>query len=294
MIKDVGLIGLGKMGHGLALRLRQAGLRVVGADLDEGSRSRAAELGVEIVGGIPEVLAALPPRSVVWLMLPAGQITHAAIEEVAEHLDEAHVVVDGGNSHFGDAAGHAELVTARGGVFVDVGISGGQWGWREGYGLMVGASEEVYAELLPVLDALAGESPHSRVGECGTGHLVKALHNGVQYAVMQAYAEGFALLEAHPDVDSVSAMAAWQNGSSVRSWLLGQMLTALRENPELDGISPVVPDSGMGRWTAEEAVRLGVPTPVLTTALFARFRSQAPLTAEKLLRASRSQIGGQR
>lgn len=294
MMKDIGLIGLGKMGHGIALRLRQAGMRVVGTDIDPASREAAAELGVELVDGIPAVVAALPARSVVWLMLPAGEITRRSIADVAASLTAPQIVVDGGNSHFEDAAEHARIVAQRGGEFVDVGVSGGQWGWKEGYGLMVGASEQTYAELAPVLDALSGDTPHSRVGGCGAGHLVKAIHNGVQYAVMQAYAEGFALLEAHPEVDPLSAMSAWQNGSSVRSWLLEQMLAALAENPQLDGVVPVVPDSGMGRWTAEEAIRCGVPTPVLTAALYARFRSRSSQSAEKLLRASRTQIGGQR
>lgn len=294
MISHVGLVGLGKMGHGIALRLRQAGLRVVGTDLDPESLAKARELGVETVGSIAEVLAALPERSVVWLMLPPGPITSDAVAQVAAALDRPHVVVDGGNSNFADAAGHAATVAAAGGEFVDVGVSGGQWGWKDGYGLMVGASPEAYAELTAVLDALSGSSAHSRVGGMGSGHLVKALHNGVQYAVMQAYAEGFALLEAHEEVDSVAAVSAWQNGSSVRSYLLEQMLEVLRQNPTLEGVEPVVPDSGMGRWTAAEALRLGVPTPVLTTALYARFHSRAPENAEKLLRASRSQIGGQR
>lgn len=295
MSTTVGLVGLGKMGYGLARRLTGAGLRVIATDRDAGLRDSArSELGVDSVESVAAVLSALPPRSVVWLMLPAGEITREMIDHVAGLLAEPLIVVDGGNSNFSDAARHAGVIGAAGGDFVDVGVSGGQWGWKDGYGLMVGASSEVYKEMSNVLDALAGSSSHHRVGEHGSGHLVKALHNGVQYAVMQAYAEGFALLEAHEGIDTVRAMAAWQDGSSVRSWLLSQMLTALEENPDLDGVSAVVPDSGMGRWTALEAIALGVPTPVLTSALFARFHSQGPQLAEKLLRASRTQIGGQR
>lgn len=290
----VGLIGLGKMGHGLALRLRKAQFRVIGADRDPQCIAKAQELGVETVDDMAAVIAALPAGGVLWLMLPAGAVTQEAVRDIAKTTTKPLIVVDGGNSKFADAAEHQEVLAAVGCTFVDIGVSGGQWGWETGYGLMVGASEETYTALTPILDALSGGSEHSRVGECGSGHLVKALHNGVQYAVMQAYAEGFALLEAHEGVDTTRALSAWQSGSSVRSWLLSQMLEALRGNPELEGVSSVVPDSGMGRWTAEEAIRLGVPTPVLTTALYARFHSQAPELAEKLLRASRTQIGGQR
>lgn len=294
MSNAVGLVGLGKMGHGLAKRLRDADFRVVATDRDPQSMARAEKLGVEVVPSLASVVDAIAENSVIWLMLPPGVPTRDTVRELATCLTRSVLVVDGGNSHFGDAKEHQALIAAAGGEFVDIGVSGGQWGWKTGYGLMVGSTPEAYERLTPILDALSGDGEHLRVGECGSGHLVKALHNGVQYAVMQAYAEGFALLEAHDGVDTTRALAAWQSGGSVRSWLLGQMLEALNENPGLDGVSSVVPDSGMGRWTAEEAIKLGVPTPVLTSALYARFHSQAPLLAEKLLRASRTQIGGQR
>lgn len=294
MNTTAGLIGLGKMGLGMARRLREAELSVVAWDPDDEALEAARALGVEIADDVAGVVAAVPAGGSVWSMVPPGDATRAVVATIVDSITAPIIVVDSGNSHFRDAAVHHESCRSVGAEFVDVGVSGGQWGWKTGYGLMVGASEEAYAVLGPVLDALAGDSAHMRVGQCGAGHLVKAIHNGVQYAVMQAYAEGFALLESHDDVDTVRAMSAWQNGSSVRSWLLEQMLAAVAENPALDDVSPVVPDSGMGRWTAEEAIKAGVPTPVLTAALYARFHSQVDPRAERLLRASRSQIGGQK
>lgn len=290
----IGLIGLGTMGYGMAKRLVEGGIRVVGWDPDPHATSAASELGVDMAESIRAVVSAVPTGGSVWSMVPAGDATRQVIADILEHISRHVIVVDSGNSDFRDATAHSHACEAVGAEFVDVGVSGGQWGWKTGYGLMVGASEAAFASLEPVLSALTGDVLPTRVGNCGAGHFVKAIHNGVQYAVMQAYAEGFALLESRTEVDTVSAMSAWQNGSSVRSWLLEQMLAAVSENPSLNGVSTEVPDSGMGRWTAEEAIRVGVPTPVLTTALYARFHSRGDGRAERLLRASRTQIGGQR
>lgn len=291
---QIGLIGLGKMGGGMALRLAGGGHDVVGMDLDAASRTRAEEAGARAVASYSELVAALEAPRVIWVMLPAGNIVRSAVADLAEHLSPGDLVIDGGNSDFRDAPENERVLAASGIEFADVGVSGGQWGWKNGYGLMVGASDEQFARLQPILETLSADGGYRRVGGVGSGHLVKAIHNGVQYAIMEAYAEGYALLEAHPEVDSLAGISAWQEGSSIRSWLLEQTIDALSENPTLEGVSTEVSDSGMGRWTAEEAIRLAVPTPVLTTALHARFTSRADGVANKVLVAARGRIGGQK
>ncbi|SDD38319.1 NADP-dependent phosphogluconate dehydrogenase [Glycomyces harbinensis] len=291
---NIALVGLGAMGSGMAGRLVDAGLRVDGFDSDAEARARARGRGASVHETLEQTLAASPGPRVVWLMLPAGVVTRSVTATVLDAVGHGDIVVDGGNSHFADAAGHSERAVGRGAAFADVGVSGGQWGAEHGYGLMVGADEDTYRALTPVLDALSADGGHRRVGGPGSGHLVKALHNGVQYGILQAYAEGFALLRAHPEVDAAAALGAWQAGSSVRSWLLEQIIAAVEADPGLDDVEPVVPDSGMGRWTSEEAIRLGVPTPVIAAALHARFRSRSDGSAERMLRAARTRIGGQR
>ncbi|WP_100444703.1 NADP-dependent phosphogluconate dehydrogenase [Glycomyces xiaoerkulensis] len=291
---NIALIGLGTMGCGMAGRLVEAGFGVDGFDTSPEARSHARDRGAVVHRTLEATLAAASAPRIAWLMLPAGETTRAVIATVLASAGPGDLVVDGGNSHFQDAAAHAELAEARGAKFADVGVSGGKWGWKHGYGLMVGADPDAYRCLSPMLDALAADGGHRRVGGPGAGHLVKALHNGVQYGILQAYAEGYALLRAHPEVDALAALEAWQSGSSIRSWLLEQILAAVESDPALEDVDPVVPDSGMGRWTSEEAIRLGVPAPVLGAALHARFRSRSDGAAERLLRASRTQIGGQR
>lgn len=291
---NIALVGLGTMGAGMARRLVDADLRVSGFDTSPEARARAAEHGADVHDTLEKALGAAAGPRIVWLMLPAGEVTRSVLSEVLDHCGPGDIVVDGGNSHFADAAAHAERAAECGAAFADVGVSGGQWGAEHGYGLMVGADEDAYRALGPALHALSSDGGHRRVGGPGSGHLVKALHNGVQYGIMQAYAEGFALLRAHPEVDAVAALDAWQSGSSIRSWLLEQILAAVEADPSLTGVEPVVPDSGMGRWTSEESIRLGVPTPVLAAALHSRFRSRSDGAAERMLRAARSQIGGQR
>ncbi len=291
---QVGLLGLGKMGSGMAHRLAKDGHRVLGADTNVAARAHAEADGIPTVEGPGELVAGLEPPRIVWVMLPAGPATRAALGELAVLLDAGDLVIDGGNSDFRDAPAHAAALGERGVQFADVGVSGGQWGRVNGYGLMVGAAPAAFERIEPLLRSLSGEGDYSRVGDVGSGHLVKAIHNGVQYAVLQAYAEGYALLSAHPEVDALAALSAWQGGSSVRSWLLSQIIAALQDNPTLEGVSTRVTDSGMGRWTAEEAIRLGVPTPALTLALHERFASRDGGLANRLLVAARSQVGGQR
>lgn len=291
---QIGVLGLGKMGGGMALRLVQGGHDVVGTDLSDESRARAEANGARAVPNIAELAASLDSPRVVWVMLPPGEPTRSSIAELSGVLAPGDLVIDGGNSDFRDAATNESVLRAKGVRFADVGTSGGQWGWQNGYGLMVGADDATFEQLVPFLEALAAPGGYSLVGGVGSGHLVKAIHNGVQYGIMQAYAEGFALLEAHPEVDTLAAMNAWQGGSSIRSWLLEQTVAALSENPTLDGVGDQVSDSGMGRWTAEEAIRLAISTPVLTAGLQARFASRADSAQQRLLVAARGRIGGQK
>jgi 6-phosphogluconate dehydrogenase len=292
----LGLIGLGTMGSPMMRRLVDHVHHVVGFDVDADARNRAAELGdlATTTASIAELVAELPAPRTVWLMLPAGAITESALQELAPHLSAGDLVVDGGNSDFRDAGRRAEELAAHGIGLCDVGVSGGQWGWKTGYGLTAGGEPTDIARILPVLSALAAPEAYAHVGPLGSGHLVKAIHNGVQYAVMQSYAEGYALLDAHDGLDALSAMRVYQNGCSIRSFLLGEIVTALENQLDISELPTAVPDSGMGRWTAEEAIRLAVPTPTLATALHARFASRDSGAAFRVLNAARAQVGGQR
>ncbi|MFZ1382191.1 MAG: NADP-dependent phosphogluconate dehydrogenase [Scrofimicrobium sp.] len=289
---EIAIVGLGKMGHGMVKRLLSRGHSVVAFDLSENARKAAQDLGANAVDSLDALVVQVSAPRVVWMMLPPGSPTEDVFADLSAKLTAGDLLVDGGNSDFRDSLRRGEAAKRAGIRFADVGVSGGQWGWKDGYGLMVGSSEETYEQLAPLLQALGGDGTQSRVGDVGAGHLVKAFHNGVQYGILRAYAEGFALLEAHPEVETIAALEAWQAGSSIRSWLLEQIIAALKSNPDLAGVSSEVPDSGMGRWTAEEAVRLAVPTPVLTTALMLRFASRSDNAADRLLSAARAQIGG--
>lgn len=291
---QIGLLGLGNMGNGMALRLVQGGHDVIGADLDPACRDRADGVGARTVESAQQLVAALSAPRVVWVMLPPGEATESALSELAGLLEAGDLVVDGGNSHFEDAPRRATLLGSRGVSFVDVGVSGGRWGWRNGYGLMIGATPADLGRIEPALSTLCSPEGYFRVGDVGAGHLTKAIHNAIQYGVMQAYAEGFALLRAHTEVDTLAAMSAWQGGSSIRSWLLEQTVDALRAAPDLSEFSARVPDSGMGRWTASEAIRLGIPTPVLSAGLQTRFASRSDDLPNRLLVAARARIGGKK
>lgn len=290
---QIGLIGLGKMGAGMARRLVAGGHDVVGFDLDEAARTAAETDGARAVATLDELIAALDGPRVLWVMLPPGDVTSAVIAQLAQKAQPGDLVVDGGNSDFRDAPTRRETLAASGVRFADVGVSGGQWGWKNGYGLMVGAASDDFARLEPILRTLSHDDGYARVGDVGAGHLVKAVHNGVQYGILQAYAEGFSVLAAHPEIDALEGLRAWQQGSSVRSWLLENMIAALEGDTDLEGVGVEVSDSGMGRWTTEEAVRLGIPVPVMTAALYERFASRGNADiGRRLLVASRKQIGG--
>ena len=285
----IGIVGLGKMGNNMRERLRRKGLEVTGYD-------RNPE--VSDVDGLPALVAALPSPKVVWVMVPAGPVTSTVVTELADLLGEGDLVIEGGNSRFSDDAGHAELLARKGTGYLDCGVSGGVWGLENGYGLMVGGDADLVETAMPVFDALRPEGPREEgfvhAGAVGAGHYAKMVHNGIEYGLMHAYAEGYELLAAKDVVTDVTGcLQAWTRGTVVRSWLLDLLVEALREDPHLDGIRGRVPDSGEGRWTVEEAIAQAVPMPVISAALFARFASrQEDSPAMKAVAALRNQFGG--
>jgi 6-phosphogluconate dehydrogenase len=282
---QLGLIGLGRMGANMAARLREHGHEVVGHDpfSDESD-----------VDSLEALVAALDPPRVAWVMVPAGGPTEDTITRLVELFDAGDVIVDGGNSNWRDSVRRGAHAAEHGLGFVDAGTSGGVWGRTEGYCLMVGGEAEHVAAAQPAFDALAPEGGFAHVGPCGTGHFTKMVHNGIEYGLMQAYAEGFELLvRSGLDLDAEAAISAWRQGSVVRSWLLDLMVRALEHRPGLDGLRGVAEDSGEGRWTVHEAVERGVSVPVISAALFARFTSQQDESvAMKLVAALREQFGG--
>jgi 6-phosphogluconate dehydrogenase len=285
----IGMIGLGKMGGNMAERLRRHGHDVVG--MDPNTPQADARSVEELVG----LLDADGQPRVAWSMVPAGRITDDVIAELGERLAPGDLVIDGGNSNYLDSIRHGEALAERGIGFVDCGTSGGVWGLENGYALMVGGTPESVALAQPLFDALAPPKGFAHCGPVGAGHYVKMVHNGVEYGLMQAYAEGYAILEASPlGIDVEAAIGSWQEGSVVRSWLLDLLIRALEETPDLDGIASVAADSGEGRWTVAEAIGNGVPAPVISAALFARFTSQRrdDDKAMKVVSALRNQFGG--
>jgi 6-phosphogluconate dehydrogenase len=286
----LGLVGLGKMGANMRERLRGGGIEVTGYD-------RNPE--VSDVPSLEALVGALPAEQrVVWVMVPAGAITRGVVDELAGLLSEGDILIDGGNSYYKDDLVHAEVLGARGIRYLDVGVSGGVWGLENGYGLMVGGDDESVATLMPVFDALRPEGPREEgfvhAGSVGAGHFAKMVHNGIEYGLMQAYAEGYELLSAKDIVTDVpGTLKAWSRGTVVRSWLLDLLVKALEADPKLGTIDDFVEDSGEGRWTVDEAIDAAVPLPVISAALFARFASrQEPSPAMQAVAALRQQFGG--
>ncbi|OJV80947.1 MAG: 6-phosphogluconate dehydrogenase (decarboxylating) [Cellulomonas sp. 73-92] len=286
----IGLVGLGKMGANMRERLRGAGIDVVGYD-----RNAA----VTDVPSLEAMVEALPAgERNVWVMVPSGEVTDAVIRQLAGLLTAGDVVIDGGNSYYQDDQPHADLLAEHGVGFVDAGVSGGVWGLANGYGLMVGGDKAAVDRLMPVFDALRPEGPRAEgfvhAGKVGAGHFAKMVHNGVEYGLMQAYAEGYELLAAKDLVDDVEGtLKAWTRGTVVRSWLLELLVQALEQDPGLSAIDDWVEDSGEGRWTVDEAIDLAVPAPVISASLFARFASrQEESPALKAVAALRQQFGG--
>ncbi|WP_405474023.1 phosphogluconate dehydrogenase (NAD(+)-dependent, decarboxylating) [Paenarthrobacter ilicis] len=285
----IGLIGLGKMGFNMRARMRNGGIEVTGFDRNP---------DVTDVATVDELIAALPTPRLVWVMVPSGAITDAVVTELGEKLSPGDLVIDGGNSRFTEDQKHAAALAEKGIRFADCGVSGGVWGLENGYGLMAGGEDQDIALAMPVFDALRPEGDRAdsfvHVGGVGAGHYAKMVHNGIEYGLMQAYAEGYELLAAKDIVkDLPGTFRAWQKGTVVRSWLLDLMVKALDEDPGLASIDDYVEDSGEGRWTVEEAIANAVPAPAITAALFARFASREDNSpAMKMVSALRHQFGG--
>lgn len=283
----IAIVGLGKMGANMAERLRRSDHEVVGYDRDPDTSD---------VASLEDAVTALDtePRRVVWVMVPSGDPTDATVRELAGLLSDGDLVVDGGNSNFHDSQRHAEVLAERGVGFVDAGVSGGVWGLEEGYCIMAGGDDGDVEHLRPIFDALVTDDGFAHVGPVGTGHFVKMVHNGVEYALMQAYAEGYELLTTVDlDIDVPASLEVWRHGSVVRSWLLDLLADGLARDPGLASVSGYAEDSGEGRWTVEEAIANAVPVPAISAALFARFASrQDDSPAMKAIATLRNQFGG--
>ena len=288
------MVGLGRMGANMARRLLRGGHEVVVHDLDADAIAALEAEGARGAAALADLAAALDPPRAVWLMVPAGEITEQTVDGLRGHLQAGDVVVDGGNSRWTDSVRRARTLDEHRLRFVDAGTSGGVWGLEEGYCLMVGGEAGAVALVEPALATLAPQDGWAHVGPSGAGHYTKMVHNGVEYALMQAYAEGFELLRDGPyDLDAHQVAEVWRHGSVVRSWLLDLAERALSADPDLSELRGVVQDSGEGRWTVEAAVQHAVPTPAIAAALFARFRSrQDNAFSDRMLAALRQQFGG--
>jgi 6-phosphogluconate dehydrogenase len=295
---DIAMIGLGRMGANMARRLLRGGHRVIGYNRTRAVTDQmAAEDGLTPAYSLAEAVAALSTPRHVWVMLPAGATTTEHIEQLMTLLAPGDLVIDGGNSNYKDDAKHAAMLKTKGIDFVDVGTSGGIWGLTEGYSLMIGGEPGPVARLRPIFETLAPapDKGWGHVGPHGAGHYVKMVHNGIEYGMMQAFAEGFEILKARKEfgLDVAQIARIWQHGSVVRSWLLDLTAEALAEDPDLRTIKGYVPDSGEGRWTVADAIDLDVPAPVITLSLMMRFVSrQDESYAAKLLAAMRNKFGG--
>ena len=283
----LGMVGLGRMGAGMTERLRRGGHEVIGYDRDP---------KVSEVASLDELVAKLSPPRVVWMMVPAGGPTEQSIEALAKLLARGDLLVDGGNSNFRDSIRRAESLAGDGITFVDAGVSGGIWGLKEGFCLMVGGTKASIELLKPALETLAPPDGWAHVGPAGSGHFVKMVHNGIEYGMMQSYAEGFEILKSsklYPVLDLHQVAEVWRNGSVVRSWLLDLGADALARDPGLEQLKGYVQDSGEGRWTVFEAIEEDVPAPVIALSLFARFASrQDDSFANRMLAALRNEFGG--
>ena len=294
---EIGLVGLGRMGANMARRLISGGHRVVSYDLNAEAVAASGQFGAEGADSLPALVSMLAPPRAVWMMLPHGQPTQDTIDVLSPLLSQGDAILDGGNANYKDTMRRAKELAFQGIDLIDVGTSGGIWGLTNGFCLMVGGPDDTVKRLEPAFRALAPSETtgYSHVGPSGAGHFVKMVHNGVEYALMEAYAEGFELLSAKEefDLDLAAIAETWRHGAVVRSWLLDLAAVALREYPRLESLQAFVEDSGEGRWTVQESVDLGVPTPAITAALQQRFRSRqdGPLGA-KLLAALRQQFGG--
>jgi len=289
------MIGLGRMGSDMARRLMRNGHQVVVSDLDESAVKALEQEGATGSSSLVDAVRQLAKPRVVWAMVPAGRATEQVVMDSLKELEPGDIIVDGANSNYKDSLRHAAAAAAAGVLWLDAGVSGGVWGLEEGYNLMVGGDEAAYRLVEPALASLAPAGGLLHVGPAGSGHFVKTIHNGIEYGLLQAYAEGFEALSAfpHAQLDLAAISKLWTNGSVVRSWLLELLVLALKAEPQLDNIEGYVDDSGTGRWTVEYGVEHAVPMPAITAALFARFASrQDESFAAKVVAALRHQFGG--
>ena len=294
---QLGMVGLGRMGANMTTRLVQGGHAVAVYDQNPAAVATAAEGGAHAATSIEALVAALALPRAVWVMVPSGEPTESTIATLATLLSPGDTIIDGGNSNYKDSMRRGATLAAAGIAFLDVGTSGGVWGLKEGYALMIGGDAEAVERLRPIFATLAPGTDRgwARVGPAGAGHFTKMVHNGIEYGMMQAYAEGFSILQhkAEMQLDLAQIAELWRHGSVVRSWLLDLTALALADNPTMKGIAPYVSDSGEGRWTVAEAIDLDVPAPVITLSLLQRLRSRdTDSYADKLLSAMRNQFGG--
>jgi 6-phosphogluconate dehydrogenase len=294
---ELGIIGLGKMGGNMAERLRLAGHRVIGFDFNADAVKKLSDAGSVGVSSLEELAKAFTGRKAIWIMVPAGDPVDQTIAKLKPFMAKGDIYIDGGNSMYKDSQRRHEALKAEGFEFVDVGTSGGIWGITEGYSMMIGGDEDVVSSLTPIFETLAPSATTGwgRVGPSGAGHFVKMVHNGIEYGVMQAYAEGFSIMKAKTPLalDLVQISEVWRYGSVVRSWLLDLTADALKKNPTLEGLEAYVPDSGEGRWTVFEAIDLNVSAPVITESLIRRLRSREENNfTDRMLSVMRNEFGG--
>jgi 6-phosphogluconate dehydrogenase len=294
---QLGFVGLGRMGANMVRRLRTLGdHEIVAFDPSPEARAAVEQVGASTVDSLEKLVAALPAPRTVWIMVPAGDPTEQTVDFLFEHLSSGDTVIDGGNQNYHDTMARAERGRAMGINLVDAGTSGGIWGLEVGYCLMVGGDKDVVERHRPIFETLAPKDGFLHVGPSGAGNFVKMVHNGIEYGMLQAYAEGFAVLQAKQDFGDLDLPAIshlWNQGSVVRSWLLELAERAFADDPQLERIKGWVDDTGEGRWTAKEAIDLGVPAPILTGSLFARFESRLPDSfGNKVIAALRNQFGG--
>lgn len=294
---ELGMIGLGRMGANMTERLVRGGHRVIGFDPDAEARQRVTDRGTDCVESLEALTVQLTPSRTLWMMVPAGAVTDMTIDTLVPLLAAGDTLIDGGNSNYKDTLRRAQRLAEKGIHYVDAGTSGGVWGLDHGYSLMIGGDEAAVGRLRPIFETLAPAHDRGwgRVGPVGSGHFTKMIHNGIEYGLMQAYAEGFSILQ-HKQafaLDLHQIAEIWRHGSVVRSWLLDLTANALGKNPTLKGIAPYVEDSGEGRWTAREAIDLDVAAPVITLSLIERLRSRdTDSFSDKLLAAMRNEFGG--
>jgi 6-phosphogluconate dehydrogenase len=294
---EIGIVGLGKMGGNMAERLRRGGHKVVGFDFAEGPVKKLAEAGGVGAKSLDDLVKNLSAPRAVWLMVPAGDPVDETIAKLKPHMQKGDIFIDGGNSNYKDTLRRAKSLKEEGFAFVDVGTSGGVWGITEGYGMMVGGDEDVVEHLRPIFETLAPakDKGWGRTGLAGAGHFVKMVHNGIEYGMMQAYAEGFSIMAAKEEMNLNLAEIAemWRFGTVIRSWLLDLTADALKKNPTLEGLEPFVQDSGEGRWTVFEAIDLNVSAPVITESLIRRIRSREDNNfTDRMLAIVRNAFGG--